>query len=166
MFHWLKVPTFVLGFLMLFASAAALVPHGAAAAESLQVSGTLAGGGSFEGEIVDPVFVPYEHYMELSGHLEGVVTVDGVETAIDQELLEQVYGSSRSNPCTTIYYSFLPFLLEDIGDEVQLDEIAMDVPRQGLLGGLLSGCTLRGLLDGSSGDNAKLADLLNDLLGN
>ena len=166
MFHWLKVPTFALGFLMLFASAAAVLPQGAAAAESLQVTGELAGGGSFEGEIVDPVFIPYEHFMELSGQLKGVVTVDGVETEISQEFLEQVYGSSRSQPCKTIYYSTLPFVLEAVGEEVQLDEIRMDVPPQGLVGGLLSGCTLRGLLDGSSGDNADLADLLNDVLGN
>jgi len=165
MFHWLKVPAFALGFLMLFAGSAMLVPHGAAAAESLQVIGTLAGGGSFEGEIVDPEFVPYEHFMELSGQLQGVVTVDGVETAIDQEFVEQVYGSARSN-CKTVYYSFLLFVLEDVGEEVQLDELAMDVPNRGLLGGLLSGCAVRNLLDGSSGDNAKLADLLNDLLGN
>lgn len=138
----------------------------ASAAESIQVTGPLAGGGSFEGVIVDAVFVPHEHYMELSGQLEGVVTIDGVETEINQAFFEQVYGSSRSNPCKTLYYSTLPFLLEAVGGEVQLDEIRMDVPPQGLVGGLLSGCTLKGLLDGSSGDNADLADILNDILGN
>lgn len=165
MVHRLKVPTFALGFLMLFVGSVALAPHAATAAEEIQVTGEVAGGGAFEGVIVDAEFIAYEEALVLSGHLEGVVTVDGVETEISQQFDEFATASQRSS-CKTIYYVVAPIFVEAIGDEIQLDEIAMEQPPTGLLGGLLGGCTLKGLLDGSSGDNADLADLLNDILGN
>jgi len=168
MFHWLKIPAFAFGFLMLFAGSAALAPHGAAAAEAIPVTGEVSGGGTFEGVVVDPVFTAYEEALVFSGRLEGTVTVEGVETMVSQQFDEFANVSDRSN-CKTIYYVIDPILVEATGDEIQLDEISMAKPRTGLLGGLLGGnalCVISDLAGDDNGDIDRLADLLNDLLGN
>ncbi len=168
MFHWLKIPAFTLGFLMVFAGSAALAPHAALAAEEIHVTGSVTDGGTFEGVAVDPVFTSFEEALVFSGNLEGTVTVDGVETAVSQRFDEFANVSDRSN-CKTIYYVIDPILVDAIGDEIHLDEIAMKKPRTGLLGGLLGGdafCVISDLAGDENGDIDRLADLLNDLLGN
>lgn len=169
MFHWLKLPMFAFGFLMLFAGSAALAPHAAYAAESIQVTGEVAGGGTFDGAIVDPVFTSFEEALQLEGHLEGTATVDGVTVAISQDFTINA-GQTDESDCETIYLATSPIFVDALDAEIQLDVFAMENQRStGLIGGLLGGnafCTLDSILPGTGIEVAELADFLNDLLGN
>lgn len=169
MFHWLKIPAFALGFLMVFAASAALAPVVANAAETdIQVRGSVDVGGTFSGVIADPVFMSFDEVLQLSGSLQGTVTLDGVDTEIDQEFTTLAGRTANSN-CKTLSIATSPIFIDELGVEVQLNEFTMAKPRSSLLGGLLGGdsrCTISDLLGGSNPDSNAVADLLNDLLGN
>lgn len=169
MFHWLKIPTFTLGFLMVFAASAVLAPVSAnAAGADIRVWGSVDAGGTFSGVIADPVFTSIDEVLQLSGSLQGTVTFDGVETVIDQEFTTLAGRTANSN-CKTLSIATSPIFIEVLGVEVQLNEFNMAKPRSSLLGGLLGGdsrCTISDLLGGSNPDSNAVADLLNDLLGN
>ncbi len=168
MFTRLKNLPMHLGFLMVFAAFVALAPSGASAAESIRVSGEVAGGGTFEGVVEEPAFTSEFAQIRFSGQLEGVVVVDGLETAIIQQFEVSAVISDRSD-CQTLFYSADPIMVDAIGDEIQLDQVTKTKPRSSLLGGLLGGdafCVISDLAGDDEGNIDRVVDLLNDLLGN
>lgn len=169
MLSWLKNPALALGFLVMFTASAALAPAGASAAEAeIQVSGTVGVDGTFSGVIDDPVFTSFDEILQLSGRLQGTVTLDGEATEIEQEFTTLAGRTPESN-CKTLIFATSPILIEELEVEVQLNTFTMPKQRSGLLGGLLGGdanCTISDLLGDSNPDVEAVAELLNDLLGN
>lgn len=118
-------------------------PAATLAAGELAALGAVAGG-TFEGTIIDPVVHPdqHGHFSRMNGELVGVAEIDGeqVEFAFQFEAILYV----NSVDCETSVYIFDPFYADDLGGELQLDDIYVPAEDTGLLGGLLGTCGILG----------------------
>lgn len=118
-------------------------PASTLANTELAASGTVAGG-TFEGTIVNPVVHPDQHgYISyMNGELVGVAEIDGetVEFAFHFEVILVV----NTVDCETVRYIFNPFYADDLGGDLQLNDIITDAPDPGLLGGVLGNCGILG----------------------
>jgi hypothetical protein len=141
--------------------------------DGVPVTGTLPGGGTFEG-LLDITSLALDENGQLvaSGVLTGTATVGGVVTAITQsftDILADLLGDGPGASCRILTLDLGPLNLDLLGLVVDLSAISLDVtavPGAGnLLGNLL--CAVAGLLDGP-GALLRILDLLdriNDLLG-
>ncbi|MEJ7837585.1 MAG: hypothetical protein WKF81_02155 [Thermomicrobiales bacterium] len=173
MMTFVRKPLLALGLLLSRISFSALAPNAAAAQTSVDVGGTLSGGGSFSDVIIDAKFTGgADEFMRITGQPRGVATIDGEDVAIDLSLNQIVSPSDDSNCDRMIVIVIVnPIELEDLGQTLQLDQLTFDQPETDLLGGLLGGnggngnviCLVDDLL-GGGGDVEGLADVLNDLL--
>lgn len=167
MMRVLKTPIFAIGLLVMIAGSLLMSPQGAAAA-TVGVTGQVEGGGTFEGVVLNAEFVAHEEALVFEGTLDGVITIDGEETAVVQSFSEFA-SVSESPSCSTVTYFVDTIAIEQIDADVALDPVTVEKPERGLLGGLFGGdlnvyCEVGELL--GNGETADLADLLNEILGN
>jgi hypothetical protein len=133
------------------------------------VTGTLPGGGTFEGVLSITNFVFQNGQLLVSGVLEGTATVGGVVTEITQTFTNIVASLlGGAGQCTILTLDLGPLDLNVLGLQVDLSAISLDVtalrgPGR-LLGNLL--CAVAGLLDagGPLQGITALLNRINDLL--
>lgn len=171
MLTFVRKPLLAFGLLLSLISFSVSAPSGAAAHTTVDVSGTLSGGGSFSGVIVDAEFTGQaDEFLRITGQLEGTATVDGEDIQINQTL-DQIVTPSEESDCDRMIVIVTPIGIDELGQELQLDELTFEQPETDLIGGLLGGnsgngnviCIVDRLL-GGGGDVEGLADVLNDLL--
>lgn len=180
--HTLSMRRLALALAALFALASVFAVAGPAQAQrpvssgvEVPVTGTLSDGGSFAGNIVDPVVSADDGDLSISGTLEGTATtVDGTTEQVSQEFTTSLVPSTGSSTaaangqsCPILNLDVGPIFLDLLGLQVDLAPINLDVtavPGAGnLLGNLL--CAVAGLLDSPGNPVNAIANLLNQLLG-
>lgn len=148
------------------------------------VTGTLAGGGSFTGDVlIESVERTADGALEVTGLLNGTATLPDGTT---QEITDQAFtvtgsltglaggaasasgtsiAASSSPRCGILHLDVAPIFLDLLGLQVDLSQIVLDIDAvsgaNNLLGNLL--CAVTGLLDGFAALDALLARI-NDLL--
>jgi hypothetical protein len=140
----------------------------ATAPSTLDLTGTLAGGGSFVGQLTSLQFVNQNGNLAVTGLLTGTLTnaagtVLGSVTNLPITL--PVAGAQAGGTCKILDLTLGPLDLNLLGLMVHLDTVHLEITAQqgpgNLLGNLL--CGVAHLLDGGGGGG--LANLLNRLLG-
>jgi hypothetical protein len=149
-------------------SASAAPPPVATAPSSLDLTGTVAGGGSFVGELTNLRFVNQGGNLAVTGLLSGTLrnALGGlIGTVEDVPITIPIAGAQAGGTCEILDLTLGPLDLNLLGLMVHLDTVHLNITAQrgpgNLLGNLL--CAVAGLLDGSGGGG--LAGLLNRLLG-
>lgn len=138
----------------------------------IPVTGTLPGGGTFEGLLDITEFAIQNGQLVVSGVLTGTATQGGIVTEITQTFTDVAIGllNPDGGKCDILLLDIGPIFLDLLGLQVDLSQIVLDVdavPGAGnLLGNLL--CAVAGLLDGPNPLGNAVANLLgiiNRLLG-
>jgi hypothetical protein len=133
---------------------------------NIPVTGTLPGGGTFEGVLSITNLAIQNGQLVADGVLTGTVTQAGVVTQITQTFTDIVLsllngGAAR---CDILNLDLGPLFLDLLGLEVDLSAISLDITAVrgagNLLGNLL--CAVAGLLD-AGGPLAAIGQLLNQI---
>lgn len=158
---------------------AAAAPKESKALKNLQVSGTLADGGTFKGKLTITQF-SYDAVegLTVSGFLHGTATTAaGVATGVEQTfsnvgttLSDGSAGTiSTQAVCDILFLDIGPISLDLLGLTIDLSQIVLDINAVSGAGNLLGNllCAIVGLLDPGTGLLNFLSDLarLLDLLG-
>jgi len=151
------------------APAASAAPQPKATAPStLNMTGTLATGGSFVGQLTNLQFVNQNGQLAVTGLLTGTLTnaVGGlIGTVTNVPVTIPIGGAQAGGSCQILDLTLGPLDLDLLGLVVHLDTVHLNITAQqgpgNLLGNLL--CAVAGLLDNTGGGG--LANLLNNLLG-
>jgi hypothetical protein len=140
----------------------------ATAPASLPVAGTIAGGGTFVGQVTNIAFTSVNGALAVTGNLTGTLTNAAGEvigTVTNVPITLPVAGATTAGSCQILDLTLGPLDLDLLGLVVHLDTVHLNITAQSgpgnLLGNLL--CAVAGLLDGGGG--GFLANLLNNLLG-
>lgn len=143
MITMLKRTGAIVAFMLTIVATMALSPAATLAASELDASGTV-GEGTFEGTIRNPAVHPdqHGHFSRMNGELVGVAEIDGerIEFAFHFEVILYV----NTVDCETNVYIFDSFYADDLGGELQLDDIYVPAGNNGLLGGLVGDCGILG----------------------
>jgi hypothetical protein len=155
----------ILGALTLPAAASAAPP--ASLATPVEVTGTIPGGGEFNGTFtLDRISSTPGSGLQAVGSLTGTLTnalgnVIGTVTNFPVSLPLTVAGT-----CDVLHLTLGPLDLDLLGLQVHLDQVVLDITAQSgpgnLLGNLL--CAVTHLLDSNAAGDA-LSNLLNRILG-
>jgi len=138
----------------------------------LPVTGTLPGGGTFDGLVEIAEFAIENGQLLVSGVLTGTATQGGVVTEITQTFTG--VATSLLDPdggkCDVLFLDIGPIFLDLLGLQVDLSQITLDVDAVSGAGNLLGNllCAVAGLLDGPNPLGNAVANLLgiiNRLLG-
>src|SRR5215208_3472538 len=149
------------------APAASAAPQPKATAPStLNMTGTLATGGSFVGQLTNLQFINQNGQLAVTGLLTGTLK-NAVGAVIgnvtDLPITLPVGGAAAGGTCKILDLTLGPLDLNLLGLMVHLDTVHLEITAQqgpgNLLGNLL--CAVAGLLDGGGGGG--LANLLNRL---
>jgi hypothetical protein len=129
---------------------------------TLPVIGTIAGGGTFAGNLTITRFLNQNGQLTAVGLVTGIVTgATGTTTTVVSTFATPVNITAAT--CSILHLNLGPLNLNLLGLEVDLNQIVLDITGQtgagNLLGNLL--CAIAGLLDSPGG----LARLLNQILG-
>lgn len=151
---WLPAAMFVL------LVASPLTAHQAEAAMSVPVTGTVVGGGTFEGVLDIQKFVVKDGVLQVIGKVSGVLTTATGKLSIVKTILAAVTIVQTS--CDILHLEIGPISLDLLGLNVDLSKIVLDIDAEAGAGNLLGNllCAVAGLLDNPSG----LAKLLNQIL--
>lgn len=146
-----------------FASATTAQAKKPAGTGSLPVSGTLADGGTFEGEISNLDASTDAGDLVVSGVLDGTATdASGEVTRIADQSFTTTAALQPGEACDVLFLDLGPIFLDLLGLQVDLSPIQLDVnavPGAGnLLGNLL--CAITGLLDNTGNPTNAIANLL------
>ena len=151
-------------------SASAAPPLNATAPSTLNLTGAVAGGGSFIGQLTNLQFVNQNGQLAVTGLLTGTLNnaaggLIGAVTNLPITLPVGGAGNGAGGSCEILDLTLGPLDLNLLGLMVHLDQVHLNITAQrgpgNLLGNLL--CGLAGALDGGGGGG--LANLLNRLLG-
>jgi hypothetical protein len=163
---WLSiVPVVLLAFIALAPALTAGMGSTAQAArpsplQNVPIAGTIAGGGTFQGELDIVSFTNQSGQLIANGLLNGTLRLpNGSTLPVSNEFVSLpaslTTGSSGQAPavaCPILHLELGPLDLDLLGLVVHLDQVVLDITAQGgpgnLLGNLL--CAIAHLLDGGS----------------
>ena len=146
---------------------ASAAPPRATAPSSLDLTGTVAGGGTFAGTLTNLHFVNANGVLALTGNLTGTLT-DALGNVIgsvtNTPITLPVGGATPSGGCTILDLTLGPLHLDLLGLVVDLNQVHLTITGQTGNGQLL-GNLLCGLANALNGGGGGLAGILNQLLG-
>lgn len=160
------VATAAIGILVVSPVASAAAPT-ASAPSSLNMTGTVAGGGTFAGTLTNLHFVNANGVLALAGDLTGTLT-DALGNVLGSvsnvPITLPVSSPAASGGCTILDLTLGPLHLDLLGLVVDLNQVHLTITGQTGNGQLL-GNLLCGLANALNGNGGGLATVLNQLLG-
>lgn len=146
---------------------ATAAPPTASAPSSLNLTGTIASGGTFAGTLTNLHFVNQNGVVALAGQLTGTLT-DALGNVLGSvsnvPIALPVGGAAASGGCTILDLTLGPLHLDLLGLVVDLNQVHLTITGQTGNGQLL-GNLLCGLANALNGNGGGLANILNKLLG-
>jgi hypothetical protein len=146
---------------------ASAAPPTASAPTSLNMTGAVAGGGTFTGTLTNLHFVNTNGVLGVAGNLTGTLTDalgNTIGTVTGVPITLPVGGAAASGSCSILDLTLGPLHLNLLGLVVDLNQVHLTITGQTGNGQLL-GNLLCGLANALNGGGGGLANVLNNLLG-
>jgi hypothetical protein len=153
---------------MLTLTAGSAVAAPATGSITTPVTGTVAGVGTFAGDLTINSFRRVGDTINAVGTLTGTLTsTAGAVLGTVTNLPVSIPITQAAGSCSILHLELGPLDLDLLGLRVHLDKVVLDISAQpgsgNLLGNLL--CAIAGLLDNAGGPLGGITALLNRLLG-